>query len=366
MAKFERVVISGTPRERGRSYGSQCKQKIQAVLDNYRKLFSDGKTYASWETARQKAMELVPEIDDLGSELTDEMRGIAEGAGVDFEDIVTLNCRSEILALTPSDPDDHECSACAVLPERSENGHLLVAQNWDMLHWVGENGILLEILREDGPDVFAITEAGQLARYGMNQNGCVLSLTSLPGPKVEKLYGTPSVPLRRKYLMEGNWVDGYGHIFERIHMRPMHYLIGCGEDIGEALSVEAFPEGKYIMYAENGILAHSNHPLSSRPQPLPNQKFGSTIYRCDILRRQLEMKEKNNRDDLYKALTCRFAYPFCITGQRDERLPDMRQGATLACFVMDATEKRLWARKGNNMDEPLEEYPWTRPEKVKK
>lgn len=365
MPKFERIVISGSPFKRGRSYGFQCADKIHAVLGNYRKLFSDPETYVSWEVARKRSMELLPEIEDLGPELTEEMRGIAEGAGVDFEDVVTLNCRSEILALTTDAPDEDECSDCAVLPERSANGHLLIAQNWDMLHWVGENGILLEILREDGPDVLAVTEAGQLARYGMNQNGCVLSLTSLPGPKAKKLYGTPSVPLRRKFLMEGNFVDGYGHVFERIHMRPMHYLLGCGDDIGEAFSVEAFPEGKYVLYAENGILAHSNHPLSAR-QPLPNQKFTSTIYRCDILRRQLQMKEKNTRDDLHKALTCRFAYPFCITGQRDERLPYMRQGATLACFIMDATEKRFWARKGNDMDEGLEEYTWTRPEKVKK
>ncbi len=366
MATFKKVVIFGSPSERGEMYGSQCKDMIHAVIANYKKLFCGDELHVSWEVARQKAVELLPEIENLGIELVEEMRGIAKGAQIDFEDILTLNCRSEILSLIPDTTESDECSACAILPEHSANGHLIIAQNWDMLHWAGENGILLEILCEDGPDVFAITEAGQLARYGMNQSGNVLSITSLPSARNQKLYGTPSAPLRRKYLMEEHWIDAYNHIFEHIHMMPMHYLLGCGDDIGEAFSIEAYPEGKYLMYSENGILTHSNHPLHAGAGPLPNGKYSNTIYRCDILRRQLLMKDKNTIEDLYKALTCRFAYPFCITGQRNPKLPYMQQGATLACFVMDATEKRLWARKGNNMDESLEEYFWTRPEKVKK
>ena len=31
--------------------------------------------------------------------------------------------------------------------------------------------MILQILRDDGPDLMIVTEAGQLARYGMNQAG---------------------------------------------------------------------------------------------------------------------------------------------------------------------------------------------------
>lgn len=34
--------------------------------------------------------------------------------------------------------------------------------------------VILQILRDDGPDLMIVTEAGQLARYGMNQAGIAL------------------------------------------------------------------------------------------------------------------------------------------------------------------------------------------------
>ena len=49
-------------------------------------------------------------------DLIDEMKGIAEGAGVPFDVILTLNCRSEVMFAKSEAPAD-ECSVIGVPQE---------------------------------------------------------------------------------------------------------------------------------------------------------------------------------------------------------------------------------------------------------
>lgn len=81
---------------------------------------------------------------------------------------------------TPSDKEELDgCSSVAVLPDASANGHTILAQNWDTYTWQEYGTVILQILRDDGPDLMIVTEAGQLARYGMNQAGIALGVNSL-------------------------------------------------------------------------------------------------------------------------------------------------------------------------------------------
>ena len=46
--QMEKIVISGTPFERGVSYGKQASAKIAGSLDNYRILFDRSKAHISF------------------------------------------------------------------------------------------------------------------------------------------------------------------------------------------------------------------------------------------------------------------------------------------------------------------------------
>ena len=45
--------------------------------------------------------------------------------------------------------------------------------------WQEYGTVILQILRDDGPDLMIVTEAGQLARYGMNQAGIALGVNKM-------------------------------------------------------------------------------------------------------------------------------------------------------------------------------------------
>ncbi len=66
-----------------------------------------------------------------------------------------------------------------MLAEASADGKLLHGQNWDWRAECAETGVVLRIAREDGPDVLTFTEAGGLARAGMNSAGVALTANFL-------------------------------------------------------------------------------------------------------------------------------------------------------------------------------------------
>ena len=136
-------------RERGVDYGVQCKELIQGVLERYIRFFNGGHTAVSWDEAKVISKEFLPFIHSYSPELLDELEGIAQGADVEFDDLLTLNSRSEAMTLVRRPPSDKEeldgCSSVAVLPDASANGHTILAQNWDTYTWQ-EFGTVLPLL----------------------------------------------------------------------------------------------------------------------------------------------------------------------------------------------------------------------------
>ena len=59
------------------------------------------------------------------------------------------------------------------------DGVLLHGQNWDWRAECAETGVVLRIRREDGPDILTFTEAGGLARSGLDSAGIGLTANAL-------------------------------------------------------------------------------------------------------------------------------------------------------------------------------------------
>lgn len=90
------IKVSGTPYERGFQYGSQAKERIRKVIEEYKVLF-EKEAFITWDKAYELSKPYRKEIEKYRPDLVEEMQGIADGAGLDFNTILTLNCRSEIM-----------------------------------------------------------------------------------------------------------------------------------------------------------------------------------------------------------------------------------------------------------------------------
>jgi isopenicillin-N N-acyltransferase like protein len=193
---FPQIRVEGGPRDRGRAYGEQASERVHVSLDAYAQVFEH---YAGWDWPRvtAEALRFESAIQEYEPRYLEEMRGLAEGAGVGYEDVLALNVRTEIMFAAKARQareamrQPSECSAFAVLPGASATGHTLVGQNWDWLLHSFETVVVLEAHQEEGPDFVTVVEAGLLAKTGMNSSGIGIATNALVTDCDD---GTPAVP----------------------------------------------------------------------------------------------------------------------------------------------------------------------------
>jgi isopenicillin-N N-acyltransferase-like protein len=148
--QFPFISVSGSPHERGLQYGRQAAGRVRGSARLY------GQTLVNLGYGDQARARLIDhfakEIGNFAPHYIDEMRGIAEGSGVDFQDIVMINARTEVLAkaraekVTQADQEPGDgCTGALILPERSANGNLLHGQNWDWRAECVETSIVLRV-----------------------------------------------------------------------------------------------------------------------------------------------------------------------------------------------------------------------------
>ena len=59
MNTFKKVVLSGTPHERGVTYGWECRELIDRTIGDYERYFNN-KPNLSWDYAIQMAVKFIP------------------------------------------------------------------------------------------------------------------------------------------------------------------------------------------------------------------------------------------------------------------------------------------------------------------
>lgn len=76
-----------------------------------------------WETGKRLAKTYEKKVIAFDPDLVEEMKGIADGAGLTYEDILTINCRSEVTmmeeiskTLAALDEPEDGCTAFAMMP----------------------------------------------------------------------------------------------------------------------------------------------------------------------------------------------------------------------------------------------------------
>src|SRR5262245_41363326 len=129
------IEVAGSAYERGRQHGERARERVERSVELYRAAFARG-ARLDWPQALDRARAFARTIGALDRGIMAEMRGIADGAGLQVEEVVAINCRTELLFGAPagsparSEPP-HECTTIAVAPEASASGATIVGKNWD-------------------------------------------------------------------------------------------------------------------------------------------------------------------------------------------------------------------------------------------
>jgi isopenicillin-N N-acyltransferase-like protein len=258
MGQPERIALRGDPHARGIQYGQQARAKIERCIAAYRAVFLH-RAQLEWEPALRHARTFQKTIGEFSPAALEEMNGIAEGAGVPFDHILALNCRSELMfAARRRVPD--ECTSFAVLPEASGNRHMLLGQNWDWVPFAQEVCVLVEARREDGPSYATVVEAGMLAKIGFNEAGLGLCTNTLVSTLDGDVPGVPYHVMLRALLDATSVAEGEKILCSAERALSANYLLA--DSSGAAANFECAPGGAaqvHITRPEYGVLTHANH-----------------------------------------------------------------------------------------------------------
>jgi isopenicillin-N N-acyltransferase like protein len=255
--KLRVVALKGTPYERGFQHGKALRPEIHALIKLWK---SDLTNRFSVEPDRFihsffRNTKYRPAIERWTPELLDEIKGIAEGSGLDFETVFVYQLVDEYWV--QGKMTGEHCSSIGVMPSKGKPA--IVAQNLDLESFRDGFQTLLRIEHEDGLKTFVVTFPGFIGASGLNSKGVAVVPNTLDQLNNSD-DGLPVACLIRGVLNQPSVAEAESFLKGIKHASGQNYLIGGPERI---VDLEC-SSSKIVQYGEGQeILWHTNHSLKS-------------------------------------------------------------------------------------------------------
>ena len=346
ISTFPFIEVHGSPFNRGRMHGEQAAERIRRGIDHYVSQFS---IYGLGPDAMARHVaNYLPRIEAFSADLVEEMRGVAEGAKVAFESIVLLNARTELLyeareirdaARSGESAAPDGCTGVVVLPGATRDGRLIHALNWDWKAECAETSIVMLVRRDDGPDVLTFTEAGALARAGLNSAGIAITANYIESDRDFQMPGIPLALVRRKALEAKTYAEAIGVVVSTDKLTSNNLILSHRD--GVAIDFECAPREAFALYPDNGLLIHANHwthqAALAKYRDVGIRNTPDSLYRDHRVRSLLEPNTGAiTPEHVVSALRDDFGAPY---GVCRPPLPNSRGSltATVATLMIDST-----------------------------
>lgn len=355
---YPRVKVRGGARERGRQYGESARARIARSRAGYEEAFGRAAGW-TWAQAVEAAAVFAPEIERTFPTYAEEMRGIADGAGLAYEDVLTLNARTEVIwaatarqAAAQRSRVASECTAFAVLASRTANGHPLLGQNWDWLVLGFDTLVVLEVEQPEAPNFVTVVEAGLLAKASLNSAGVAVATNALVSAADVGAPGIPYHVMLRALADSETMTDAIALVVGNVRASSANYLVATADDL--AVDLETAPgdyRGVRTLLPEHGALVHTNHFLG----PVAGTADVSVYAMPDSLvryqRAEPALRRASGPIDLEmvrSVLGDHADFPSGVCCHPDPREEEgEQQWATVMSVVMDPVDRRIWLASGN-------------------
>ena len=272
------VHATGGPVERGRQYGAGAHDLIARTVAGYEALF--GGLGIAWREACELAERFVDPIRAAAPDVLGEIQGIAQGAGLRPEEVLAINCRTEIFRWARR--ANHECTAVAALPEATADGITLLGQTWDW-HPAFRDVVML-LAKRVAADLsyVCVVEAGMVAKNGLNSAGLAVATNSLLTTDDPDFGGLPHHAVIARILESRSMTEALAGILGTPRAAGANYLLASAG--GEAVNVETGPGARmaFPTMPVAGLLAHANDFVG--PPSLANRS-GVSLGSAGRLRR---------------------------------------------------------------------------------
>jgi isopenicillin-N N-acyltransferase-like protein len=338
------VKVKGTHREIGRQIGEFAKEQVQHSLGNARELIHG--TYdvleLTWDGAKIQARKYLPFAQERYPQYVEEIMGISEGAGVDFDDLTVLNAME---AVTMDALHLTKCTSFAVNGERTADGHVLVAHNEDWLPEDEDDVYIIHAEPNDEPPFLAMTYGGLIPNIGFNAFGIAQTCDSVY-PSDSRI-GIPRLVVSRAVLASRNPADAIRNAV--LPRRAAGYNHQIVVESGEMYNVEISARKFAILYAEDNYIAHTNHYLDPGMQAIENEpdELIGTRVRYFRTTRLLKQTQKHTVKSLQEIQRDHINFPSGICNHADLEIDPLDREKTINAMVIDLTSRAMHIAWGN-------------------
>jgi predicted choloylglycine hydrolase len=279
------LVLKGTPRERGLAHGKALKEQIHHLLQLWKADLTA--TYQmEGDAFIQKFVKktaFLPAMTKWTPELVEEVKGIAEGAEVDYPTLLVFQLLDEVWATGPEVVGER-CSSLGV----SRNGPrpATIAQNMDLPPYYDGFQIVLHNQDKDSDlESFVLTVPGFLGLNGVNNKSvavCCNTLLQLSHCRD----GLPVACVVRGVLQQRGARGAMAFLHKVKHASGQNYVLG-GLDKVIDLECSANKISQFSPKGRPEVVWHTNHPLS-------NDDYDAK-YRLLLEKKEASKKEENSR-----------------------------------------------------------------------
>ena len=338
------IRIGGTHHEMGCQIGEACKTQVLHSVENARKLLSDAyeDLQLTWEGAQIQSKKYLPFAQERYPQYVEEMAGIAEGAGVSFDDIAIINAleavTSDALHLT-------KCTSIAVNEQLTADGHILIAHNED---WIPEDEpdvFVVHATPDDEPAFIAMTYGGLLPNVGFNSAGIAQCCDSVY--PTDSRIGIPRVIVSRAVLAARTPGDAIRSAITPHRAAGYNHLIA--HESGELYNVEVSAKRYAIQYGLDGFVVHTNFYQDPQMQMIeydPDELVKTRVRYFRALRLLLDA-EQHTVKSLQAIQRDHVNFPNSICNHAEYDLDPLDREKTINAMIFDLTARIMYIAWGN-------------------
>jgi len=281
------LVLEGTHRERGQTHGKALKSQINKDIEIWKSHLQNvtGTNPDKYIDQFMQETKLVAAAEKWAPHLLEEVKGIGEGAGVDFNTIFTWQCADEEWWYRPYPTAKQEPSGCSSLGcSKTGNNPAVIAQNMDTPDYYDGYQALLHIKHGESLESFVFTIAGVIGLNGMNNAPLGICCNTMLDLN-HAADGLPVAFIVRSVLEQPN-VDKAAEFIQKIkHASGQNYIIGDAEKVVD-FECSANKVCQYAPCGGASRVYHTNHAIINADKAFWVSSFFNTLANFNFLESQ--------------------------------------------------------------------------------
>lgn len=258
------IACFGTGFQRGLAHGEGARDHVRAALTHWEQAtlsgLPDAVRIADYAHDFLAKTGLWTTAQTLCPDLADEVRGIAQGAGLPETLVAAYNLMDEqwwydFDASHTLPKDEPGCSLMAL----HTPAHTVIAQNMDLPAFMDGSQVILHLGGPNVPETLLLSAAGLIGLTGMNRDGVAICVNTLLMLR-HQTRGLPVAFMLRRALAERSTSGALGVLRALPHASGQHYAVA---DRAGVTGLECSALGAAISSQGQRALLHTNHPLTS-------------------------------------------------------------------------------------------------------